>query len=268
MKIWHRVSFEDDEEVTNRLDSLGIDYTEDIVFDIQEDDPRWPAVRSVVDKYDRITGSWTVFSATELRSASWLEMATTWHHGYPMPDDDFGYREETYDLAGYCRKCGIGMCQKGPFRMRGEPRWGKKSILQLNWVFDEIFVRPEVWATVFEPLGIGCWPVIFHRTERELRTVVQLRVDTVLEKELDMKDHAFEVCSECTRKKYLPFSRGMFPAMMERPEGIHAIKSKEWFGSGASAHRAFLVSQAVYKAIMETKLKGGHFTPLAQPDAR
>ena len=46
----------------------------------------------------------------------------------------------------------IGAKQVSPFRMKESPNWGRRSILQMNWLFDEYFVKPEVWNAVFQPL--------------------------------------------------------------------------------------------------------------------
>lgn len=265
MKIQHRLSFDDCDEILCRLDGLGIEYSEDlIVFVINEDDPRWPAVKSLMDEWKAIDLCTTTFSSRELRSASWLTMSSTWHHGYPMPDEDFGYLDETYDLTDYCSDCGIGAEQKAPFRLRGEPRWGKKSIFSLNWVFDEFFVTPDAWKSVFKPLGFERWPVLAHRSDRELKTVVQLRVDTILSDRLDMRDHPYEECPKCERIKYLPFSRGMFPAMTRSPKRSPAVKTKEWFGGGAQGYRELLVTRDVYRAATDGKLKGVTFMPVTE----
>jgi len=76
----------------------------------------------------------------------------------------------------------MGLVQKAPFRMRGEPKWGTKHILQMNWVFDEFFVRIEVWDKVFRKFGIEKLPVVQHKTDKPLESVVQLKVLTTKRK--------------------------------------------------------------------------------------
>lgn len=268
MKILHRLAFWDKPELETALQRIGVDCPREplgmgkyaVVVNIDEADPRWSQIQRVVEDH-RTTFSmeWTEFTLSEFNSAAWLEFTADWHNGYPMPSGDAGYRNLTYDLTDYCEKCGVGAKQKAPFRLKGEPRWGTRSIMGINWVFDVVFVKPEVWHAIFGALGIGCRPVLAHRKETELKTVVQLTVDTILDAPLDMGRHAFEVCAYCRRKKYLPFTRGMFPPMTKPVEGVHAVWSKEWFGSGASAHHAVLVSQAVYRAIREHRLKSACF---------
>jgi len=59
-----------------------------------------------------------------------------------MPEDS--YVHTTYGTSYYCDRCGIGGKQRTPFRFRAEPKPTPQSLLQLNWVFDELFVRPPV----------------------------------------------------------------------------------------------------------------------------
>lgn len=266
MRIKHRVSFGNRLEITDKLQSLSVEYDElAIAFDIFEDDERWPVVDGMIREHNGVDFATTLCSPAELNAAEWLNMEPIWYHGYPMPDDDFGYLELTYDLTEYCEDCGVGNVQTAPFRMRGEPKWGRRGILQLNWVFDEYFVKPEVWRAVFAPEGIEHRVVLHHRTGKELETVVQLKVQQILPGPLKMRDHPFEVCGHCKRKKYLAFARGMFPPLT-RACDANLVQSIEWFGSGASAFRAFLVSQALYSRISEAKIRGASFTAVEAGD--
>jgi hypothetical protein len=130
---------------------------------VYEEAREWPHVEALLRRYQAIDICRTEFAPAELRGASWLEVRPDWHHGYPMPDDDGGYLRATYDLGQYCATCGAGTVQRAPFRMRAEPKWGRRSILQLNWVFDQYFVRPDLHEGVFAPLGVESLPVLHHR---------------------------------------------------------------------------------------------------------
>lgn len=260
MRIQHRVSFGLINGIRLRLEELGIAYIEAaMAFDIEESDERWPAVKAMLSEFNGIDICTTLFDEEECRSAEWLTVSPEWHYGYPMPDHDFGYLQQVYDSSGSCGPCGINGLQVAPFWMRGEPRWGRRHILQLNWVFDEYFVRPEVWKEVFLPLGIQCLPVLHHKTGAELETVVQLKIEHVLDSVCDLGDHPFEVCADCGRKKWLPFVRGVFPEPSQLPATVPAVKTQEWFGSGASARRKVLVSQAVYSSCLAHGLRGVSF---------
>lgn len=261
MEITHRISISDAAEVRRELAALGVHITPGalvIAFDITESDVRWPAVRSWVDKRQALDLISTKFTPQEIANAHWLWMIPSWHHGYPQPrEQEFGYLQATYDLSKFCHSCGTGKVQRAPFQMKAEPKWGRREILQLNWVFGEFFVTPQLWKAVFEPAGIACREV-FDRGERTLQTVVQL----VIEEELDLALDEYEPmnCEVCGRAKYAPHVRGLFPPPNMQPKN-NAFGSVQIFGSGASANRCILVSQSVSAALRD--VSGVNFWPVA-----
>jgi hypothetical protein len=231
-----------------------------VTIDIDEDDPRWVQLQPMFAEWEVSDFVTTEFCDREVVAARWLELLPDWHHGYPQPrQGSFGYRRATYDLRDACEHCGAGMSQVAPFQMKGEPKWGRRGILQLNWVFDEFFVTPEVWGCVFEPQGIACRPVIDTKGA-ELQTVVQL----VAKEEVSVSVESLmpEVCRSCRRTKYKPHTRGFFPALASQPMGA-MVKTSQWFGSGASASRCVLVSQDVVRALTAAKVRGASFRPVS-----
>jgi len=232
-----------------------------VTFEVDEGDASWPKVKTLIEQWNPADFVRTDFSEHERITASFLQMFAG-QNGYPQPEDDFSYRNATYDLKEYCPTCGIGKKQIAPFRMKGEPRWGKKSVFQLNWIYDDFFVQPTIWEEVFRPLGIGRIAVIDHRSGNELQTVVQLELKTVAKSALLLDGSCpAEICAACGREKHLPISRGFFPAFASDPE-FQIGRTQELFGSGASAWHATIVSQAVYKALNAHKIVGLGFHPL------
>jgi hypothetical protein len=151
--------------------------------------------------------------------------------------------------------------------MKNEPKWGKKQILQLNWVFDEFFVHPAVWESVFQPLGVGRLSVVHHRTGKMLKTVVQLDIKDVAESVLAVQEkYPSETCPICGRTKYLPISRGFFPPF-ESAQSSRLCRTREYFGSGASAWNAIIASAEVYRKIRDHSLAGVSFVPLSKSRA-
>lgn len=225
-------------------------------FKIDENDSRWLDVQALVRKFQAVDTASTNFTAAELMKARYLGIAPTWHHGYPEPANDFGYLNLTFDLKDYCKVCGVGKKQIAPFRLKKAPAWGAKSILQLNWIFDEYFVTPTVWERIFAPIGVAARPVIFDKTGEEIDSIVQLTISSVTDLEFD---GAYEKCSCCGRNKFLPISKGFYPAIKIEEKGI--FKSSQYFGSGASAHQMVMVSNLLYKEIKSAGLKGIEFIP-------
>jgi len=268
LKIIHRVSLTPSEAQREILLSLGIQLIESksplvrlASFEIEESQSQWPEIKALIGQWKPADFTRTEFTEAELAAASFLQMLGG-QHGYPQPSDDFGYLKVTYDLKDYCAACGIGKEQAAPFRMQGEPKWGKNRILQLNWVYDAYFVSPSTWEDVFSPLGVGKLSVVDHRTGIDLRTVVQLDIQDVARASLACDaEYPFEVCATCGRKKLLPITRGFFPGFTTAP-AISIGKTQEYFGSGASAWHAVVVSRDVYKAIQGHQLRGAMFVPL------
>lgn len=261
MKIIHRVSVSATEQDQDELASVGIalDGLGFVTFEIDEEDRAWPEVSQWIARRRAADSVSTRFTKEEIAEADWLELVPLWHHGYPQPDEsEFGFRNATFDMTKCCQCCGIGMRQKAEFQMKSEPKWGKRSILQMNWIFDEFFVKREVWAAVFQPLGIACRRVIGSKGS-ELVTVVQLDICDEVGVETD--GLVGVRCGECERVKYLPELRGRFPAMLDEPRE-KIVRTREYFGSGASAHKRVLVHQDVVRAISEAKVEGVGFRPV------
>lgn len=266
MQIIHRVLFNRNEAVESKLEDLGVKLNRgDILtfFEAAETDPDWSAIRAIAEEANPLDHVGTRFSKDDLERSDLLQMNPGWMSGYPMPDMDFGYEQMTYDLADHCSHCGIGRLQKAPFRMRGEPKWGKYHVLMLNWVFDEYFVRAEVWERVFRKYGVDCMPVLKHKTGQRLETVVQLKIDTFATAPLKVGDAAYEICPTCHRKKFLPYCRGFFPPFAAKQKA-DMFKTEEYFGSGASAHHEIIVSSRLFREITSNKLKGVQFAALGE----
>jgi len=270
MEIIHHISIASSGEVRRELATMGVIVGAGeplagniVTFGVSESNENWATLEAWLARRGAVDTVTTTFSKREIGLARWLEVQPDWHWSYPQPEDE--YQSATYDLSEYCGVCGIGARQKAPFRMRSEPQWGRRGILQLNWVFDEYFVTPEVWSHVLKPLGILVGQVVDARGA-ELKTVLQL----VPSQSVGIVTDGLiaQVCGRCGRQKFLPVARGPFPALRTEPPGPLA-RSEEYFGSGASAHHAVLVSRAVADVL--APVRGISFRPvqtLEDTDAR
>jgi hypothetical protein len=270
MKITHQIDFhEREDEVLLICKGMGLKIDERFSrIRIAENDERWPAVRTLKQQYRHFETCDVRYTLNELANARWLRIGPAWHHGYPMPDTDFGYLGQTYNLSGCCNTCSTGAIQNRPFRMAKEPKWGRRCILQLHWVYDEFFVTPAAWSTVFKPFGIDRHPVLHHRTGKELETVVQLKIDALLEGPVDVRDLEYELCQDCGQKKYHPIVEcGYSPPIVGTPAGAQAVKSRDIFGSGGKAFREIYFSQDLFQAIQKASLKGAEFYPVGESES-
>jgi hypothetical protein len=208
----------------------------------------------------------------------WYHLYATGHFGYPQPED--GYALATYDST-YCYRCGIGSVQRIPFRFRSEPNARHSQFLQLNWVFDEFFVRPEVVAGMKEAgiTGVAFGPALHNKTGRTLETIRQLMVLSVVSAALDVVGLQPVTC-KTDNEEGPPWSGGGQPryppdypycgrikyhwpqtrALRFRPQPFAStpdiVKSFEWFGSGGSASRAVLVSERFVGTIEKHRWRG------------
>jgi hypothetical protein len=262
MRILHRLSIASSPAILRELAEMGLPAKPGrlLTLEVDESHESWPALQKWVAGRGAVDIVETKFSAREVEDARLLELVPESHQGYPQPQEDFAYREKTFDLTRYCARCGIGMVQNAPFQLKSEPRWGNRSLLQLNWVFDVFFARTDVWAEVLRPLGVASRSVT-DVGGHALETVVQL----VPSAEVDIVADGLpsETCERCNRVRYFPVTRGHFPAIENAPPDAPLLETRQYFGSGAAAHRRVVVSQLVARALRIQKVRGASFRPVA-----
>lgn len=257
MQVIHRVSISATPQIRKELADLGVAVGEGFVtFEVDESSPEWTAIASWIARRSAVDVVSTKFATSELNAAAWFAWAPTWHCGYPQPEDE--YLEVTYDVSAYCAACGVGAVQRAPFRMKGEPRWGRNEILQLNWVFGEYFATPALWRRAFEPAGVRSRAVLDAGGAKELSSVVQLVVSD--EVDVETAGLTFDTCSRCHRQKFHPQARGFFPAVLAEP-GERIVRTRQWFGSGASAYQVVLAARSWVRALKG--VRGVTFVPAA-----
>jgi hypothetical protein len=225
-------------------------------FEIGEHDPRWKAAQQLAVTFQITEFARTEFTESEIEAAKAICILASSQRGYPEPSEKRGFLAATFDLADYCAKCGIGRRQVRPFRLKSAPVL-KRSIMQLNWIFDEYFVARDVWTAVFEPLGIACWPVMLDRTGEEIESVVQLKISHYAGLVLDEANAT--VCPTCGRTKTKMDLRGFCPEPVSIPAPI--FKSTQFFGSDSNAFNRVLISSSLYKEIKKDRLRGVEFYP-------
>lgn len=262
-RYYSRIDREEDREIVEKLKKINIvtkNYSRMINVSVYFGDPRIPEVLKIMKTHSPIIG--TDYSREDYANAKILQMEPDWLYEYPQPDDDHSeWQKLVYDLKNFCSECDMGKIQKAPFHMLHEPRWRNYQVFGLNWVFDEFFVRPEIWESIFKKRGIGKLPVINHGTNNELKNVVQLQVDKVLECPLDMKEYAYNVCKKCNRKKYVALPVGYFPKPKNGILPYPMMRSQEWFGEGHEARNAILVTNELYREINEHNVRRLYFRP-------
>lgn len=219
-------------------------------FWLEENETYWQ-LKPYFDKWGVQETIISKFSDEEKDAAKQLVFLSPWANGYPMPDNDGGYRKATYDDSDYCNTCGRGLKQKEPFRLKKAPNWsGHKKMFSLNWIFDEFFVRKDVYESLFKPIGIKSEKVLLYKKETVIDDTVQLIIPE-METSLTLEGYPFLICKDCNRKRYDLINKGFFPSFKDDVKDIKILKSKEWFGSGASARKYIFVSQALRRKFVK-----------------
>ncbi|MCP4602698.1 MAG: hypothetical protein GY847_19645 [Proteobacteria bacterium] len=154
----------------------------------------------------------------------------------------------------------------------------------MHWVFDEVFLRPEAKLVLEREgiTGITFSHPVYHRSGKEMTTVFQMRIEETIQAGLVTKELNTVTCKEnneewkfagarknvtgypfCGRVKYhhprrspITFKKEAFGKLSD------VVKSQEYFGSGAGAHRLIVVSRKFTEVIAKHKLRGMRLRPV------
>lgn len=266
MDIKHRFSFNvsggDHLEVVDYLNKNNIKYEQSsgspiLTVEIFESSPHWTKFKELMNKHGKSSLVEKVFTQKELDEAEWLRIRSKWRWEYPQPE--VKYTQITYDDSQYCERCGSGLIQKNHFRLKIEPKWGKRNFLMLNWIEDEIFINSEVTNIFINDIrGIEFINVLNNRSKESLYNISQMKVMTTLKKGLvvypeDIKKRI--VCTQCQEEKFIftgrskiKFERSIFP------KEIDVVKSVEKFGDGIVCANYILVTNKFYQLIKDNEI--------------
>jgi hypothetical protein len=267
MNIIHRVIFNTDQhDVFNYFIRMGIkmNYSGIIsTFEIGENDRKWDSVLKFINDYpsEQIFDFQykTQFSEDEINNANFFAIAPNWHFGYPQPENGFGYLKITYNSIMSCNKCGIKPKQIAPFSIKKSPKWGKRNIVQLNWIFDEFFISGNLKLQLERECSKLNFKVVNKfRTKCQLDDIFQLDITQTVD--LDMSTVTkFERCKVCNQIKYLPHTRGFFPYPTD--DYFNIAHSIQCFGSGHEARHAVLINKNIYDLFNRIGVIGISYIP-------
>lgn len=250
MKIEHRIGLNVGWREKDILKSYGIILEEGFqTFIVDESNQYWEEISRLIKVWKASDVVQTRFTKSELETADYLALYPKWLNDFPQPEES--YLNESYDLKTYCSSCGVGKVQKSSIRIKGEPKWGKNLLFSLNWIFDEVFVERGFYSRFLKPLGIESREVVVHKRNSISESTVQL-VLPVTEASLNLDQYPFLKCAECDSIKYLPINKGFFPPF-NQPVEYPIFKSKEYFGSGASADQRIFVGSKLRDVLISNK---------------
>ena len=232
-------------------------------FDIYESSPHWEYIQKFIYENGLLCQSNPVFLDNEVREAEWMRIWCQWRCGYPQPEDAFMTGKVTYSREKYCHACDCGEVQIEPFRMKKEPKWGKRHFAELNWVGDELFLSKTAKNALESNhiTGISFLPVNNKKGNESFDDIFQLVVPCVLDAGMVEELTDFDkisYCSNCSKKKYVPSGTSIKSFRKEifsnAPE---VVKTFEIFRDMRYAAREIIVHQRVYRVITENNLERG-----------
>lgn len=229
--------------------------------DILDSDPYWEIVSSHVTQKNLSCLSNTIFTTAELENAEWIRVRSQWRYGYPQPENGFQYESVTYSNKDLCNVCGCGLEQVNPFRMKQQPKWGKRHFLMLNWVDDELFISQDAKMILQQHTFSGIdFAEVWNKTgKQQFSDICQLKISTVLDKGLIAGQSPIRnqhICEKCGSIKYTSTGIGMFTFRRQLFDTApDFVNSYEIFGGGRSASRLILIRQNVYQILQKKNLE-------------
>lgn len=221
----------------------------------------------------------TSMPASDGLIAGWHVIRAKGHHGYPQPEN--GGWETVYDR--FCLRCGRHGRQIAPWRVRGQQVAGHSHFLQLNWLFDEFLVLPNVGARLVAALsGVALRPVLDHKSGRAIDDRQQLLIETVescvevsqlevVTCRPDNEESAYEGFGG-GEKRYAP-DTPFCGSVKHHPPHVVAltrtltsnadlVQSAEWFGSGGVSFSLTLASKRFVHLVRAERWRGLGFEPV------
>lgn len=247
-----------------------------IEYKFPESDPFAQDIKEFVTLNEITIQSGLYYEEDEIINSDWV-IATVGEFQYPQPLD---YIEITYNTDKYCHRCGQGAIQDQPFRLKKDFVQKQARFLGLHWVFDEIFVRPEI-KRIFDNNGISgveYIDVIHYKTDTPFPNVYQMKITNITPPGLITDDLFTVTCKPqneesyikglgqridkpgppfCGRIKYhYPLTQPIkfkIDALVDMPD---FVKSYECYGSGIAAPRFILARTKVVRLVKELGLRG------------
>ena len=248
MKIKRQICTTWSKEQITILNKYNIDVKEDFECIYIEENEIYFELEPYFNKWDVFNVQGIEFSKEEILKADYCIITGCYEGGYPMPDDDFGYRELTYNMNIYCQSCGMIKVQKDAFRLKKVP---KHKIFKLTWIWDEIFVQLDIYRNIFEPLGIKCKDVKLFKGDKVIPNIVQLIIPNT-DEPLDLHEYSSQTCLTCGKIKYETKVNGFYP--IQKNPLPHLYRSKEYFGDGCSSDRKIFISGKLRDILIREKI--------------
>lgn len=254
----------------------GFKYT--IEFYIYEDNPKFHNLKTEISKFLQPQVIATEYEKIDILNAEWFIVSTV-QYQYPQPENDFSYKNATFNLDNYCNLCDIGKIQNAPFRLKTAPKQHNNQFWGLHWEYSAVFVRQEAKDILEREKikGIRFTNPVLNKANIPIDGFYQLHIETALEKGFDSYNTKMITCKInneencntdsklicCGRVKFHhPMVGGYLFDRLVFNQGYDIVESNEYFGSGVSANKLQIVSKRFKEIVERYKLKGLSFKPI------
>jgi hypothetical protein len=284
MKVIGRLTLnrKKDESIQSTLTSLEIESSiyEDLEFiELPIDDPRYISLKQEMTKKGVSIAETKrmEFDSEEIETAEYLRMAPKAQWGFPQPEDDFDYLNESYDLSSGCLKCRQGRRQNRPFLLKGMPKFGRNDIIALFWVYE--FIITEKLRNLIEKenlTGADFYPVRRYRKSAPripLPGIYQLHVandlppmspKTKFEFVTDLPKN-IESCGCNIAGKNLPAAQMVYDRIsLKNAKDFN--RTSEFIGGGAYPTQKIIITNMVFQLFKKNKIRGVDFIPVLIED--
>jgi hypothetical protein len=271
MDILHRIVFNDKDNIDGLLESNHIQYSKKfgyggksylLIVEITESNSNWSMLSILVKEKRALDIFDTIFTKEEILDAEWLLLEPSFEQGYPQPKN--GWEKLVYGDS-VRNLCGIGFSQIGLFHIAKEPFLRKNDFYRPIWTY-VLFCTNRVISQIKENgiSGVEIHEVILHNTNLPSNVVSQLVFPHVTEPILgDINKVNPWTCPICRITKYAYHRRGYMHLKHDQiRHDLDAQVTYEWFGTAATGHREFIISNRFATLIVGNKWQGVSLKPV------
>jgi hypothetical protein len=192
--------------------------------------------------------------------------------GYPQPEDDFGYQNESYDPSSGCQRCRQGMKQNRPLMLLRSPKFGRNDITGLFWVYESIITEKLKKLIEKEGLtGAEFWPVLKFRKKGErlpIPGIYQLYAGGELPPVSPKTQFTWVTdipkrfqCDCGIIGRNLPDAQLVYDRTSLK-DAKDFNRTSEFIGGGLGSQQKRVVSSRVYQLFKKNRIRGAYFEPI------
>ncbi|MCR5386075.1 MAG: hypothetical protein K6E69_03045 [Treponema sp.] len=202
------------------------------------------------------------YSKKELSEAKFLRIWLRRYSGYPQPeaiDVKNSYINYTFDIKNFCIKCGSGLVQNDSFYLKKSFNIDKIRFGGVYWVYDTFFITTELRDLFAKEkfTGIEFVPVKNIKTKQIVDNIVQLKINEIFPAKLKYDIEKIIDCKQCGQKRDV---MKMDSEVITSKDVLKDLDkdfylSQEFHGDGFLCCKSVLISNRVYKFLIDNKIK-------------